>query len=46
MDTVWYFAYEEYSELQALHPEGSSVYLDFAERAVTSPQIYCTIKMP
>jgi len=44
MDTVWYFGYEEDSELQTLHPEGSSVCLDFAERAVTSPQSYCTVK--
>ena len=44
MDTVWYFGYEEDSELQMLHPEGSSVCLDFAERAVMSPQSYCTVK--
>jgi len=44
MDTVWYFGYEEDSELQTLHLEGSSVYMDFAERVVTSPQGYCTIK--
>ena len=44
MDTVWYFGYEEDSDLQTLHPEGSSVCLDFAERAMKSPQIYCTVK--
>jgi len=33
MDTVWYLGYEEDSELQTLHPEGSSVCLDFTERA-------------
>jgi len=42
MDILWYFSYEE--ELQTLHPEGSSVCLDFAEGAVTSPQSYCTVK--
>jgi len=44
MDTLWYFGYEEDSELQTLHPEGCSVCLDFAERAVMSPQSYCTVK--
>jgi len=44
MDTTWYFGFEEDSGLQTLHPEGSSVCLDFAERAVTSPQIYWTVK--
>ena len=44
MDMVWYFSYEEDSELQTLHPEGSSVCLDFAEQAVTSPQSYYTVK--
>jgi len=39
---LWYFSYEE--KLQTLHPEGSSVCLDFAERAVTLPQSYCTVK--
>ena len=44
MDTVWYFGYEEDLDLQTLHPEGSSVCLDFGERAVTSLQSYCTVK--
>ena len=44
MDMVWYFSYEEDSELQTLHPEGSSLCLDFAEQAVTSPQSYYTVK--
>jgi len=44
MDMTCYSGYEADSELQTLHPEGSSVCLDFAERAVTSPQSYCTIK--
>jgi len=43
MDTLWYFGYEEDSELQTLHPEGSSVCLGFAERAVTSPQSYYAV---
>jgi len=44
MDTLWCFGYDEDPELQTLHPEGSSVRLAFAERAVTSPQNYCTGK--
>ena len=44
MDTVWYFSYEEDSELQTQHQEGSSVCCNFAERAVTSPRSYCTVR--
>jgi len=44
MDMTWYSGYEADSVLLTLHPGGSSVCLDFAERAVTSLQSYCTIK--
>jgi len=44
MDLTWYSGYDADSELQTLHPGGRSVCLDFAERAVTSLQSYCTIK--
>ena len=44
MDMTWYSGHEADSELQTLHPGGSSVCLGFAERAVTSPQSYCTVK--
>ena len=44
MDTVWYFGYEEDSDFQTQHQEGSSVCCIFAERAVTSPQSYCTVR--
>jgi len=38
------FCYEEHEKFQTLHPEDSSVCLEFAERAVTSPQSYYTVK--
>ena len=44
MDMTWYSGYEADLVLLTLHPGGSSVCLDFAERAVTSLQSYCTIK--
>ena len=44
LDTLWNFIYDEGTELQTLHPEGSSLCLGFAERAVTSPQSCYTLK--